>query len=392
MAAAALAAACLFTASAWAGTQIRAVETDLASDNERVISYRHQQHLWLTADGALHLVMNRGHYAPGGLALYSSHDGGISWQLSHAFAGTDDKSTGDVQPAGDEAHIVYHTAANAVMHEQLRYDAVARAWTLLASETAFASGRLAALNPALAVDEQGGLWVGFLARNKLSNQGQLRVVFRPAGGGWTDPGLGFGPVDNRAVERSARPVAVPGGIGMVWTVREFTYFSRHALTEAPTTPWQTETLFVGSVDSTVSDPYASHFNVVTDAGGGVHLITVENYDVLHFRWDPATLAWSGPRLVDDARKVAYAQLGLFDGRPVVGYSVQRGKGSLEVGDALGENWDPSYDLALVPAVPGINYNTARIELPAKASGTMPVLQQYDISGVQRLMLFSVPAP
>ncbi|MBZ8143298.1 hypothetical protein CLD22_25960 [Rubrivivax gelatinosus] len=175
-------------------------------------------------------------------------------------------------------------------------------------------------------------------------------------------------------------------------MREFTYFSRHALTEAPTTPWQTETLFVGSVDSTVSDPYASHFNVVTDAGGGVHLITVENYDVLHFRWDPATLAWSGPRLVDDARKVAYAQLGLFDGRPVVGYSVQRGKGSLEVGDALGENWDPSYDLALVPAVPGINYNTARIELPAKASGTMPVLQQYDISGVQRLMLFSVPAP
>jgi hypothetical protein len=390
LAAAALA-ACTLASPAWAGTQVRAVETDLSSDNERVISYRHQQHMWLTADGAVHLVMNRGSYAPGGLALYSSRDGGVSWQLGYAFTGTDDKSTADVQPQGEDTHVVYHTAAGTVVHEQLRYDAAA-GWTSLGAQTAFSLNRISAQNPALAVDEQGGLWVGFLARNKLSNQGNLRVVYRPAGGAWTDPGLVFGPTDNRAVERSARPVAIPGGVGMVWTVRETTYFSRHGLGEAPAAPWSTETVFVGTVDSTVADPYASHFNVVTDAAGGVHLITVENYDVLHFRWDPATLAWTGPQQVDDTRKVAYAQMGLFNGKPVVGYSVQRGKGTFEMGDAPGLVWDPTYDLAMVPAVPGINYNTARIELPANASGTMPVLQQYDVSGVQRLMLYTIPTP
>ncbi|MGC4080455.1 MAG: hypothetical protein QM702_26090 [Rubrivivax sp.] len=391
-AAVALAAACALASPAWAGTPVRAAETDLASDNERVISYRHQQHMWLTADGAVHLVMNRGSYAPGGLALYSSRNGGVNWQLAYAFAGTDDKSTADALPQGQDVHVVYHTAAGSVVHELLHYDAASGSWLPLAAETAFAAGRISAQNPAIAIDEQGGQWVGFLARNKLSNQGNVRVVYRPAGGAWTDPGLVFGPTDNRAVERSARPVAIPGGVGMVWTVRETTYFSRRGLVEAPGASWNTETVFVGSVDSSVSDPYASHFNVVADAAGGVHLITIENYDVLHFRWDPATLAWSSPRLVDDTRKVAYAQMGLFNGKPVVGYTVQRGKGTFEIGDTAGENWDPTYDLAMVPAVPGINYNTARIELPAQAAGTMPVLQQYDVYGVQRLMLYTVPTP
>lgn len=389
LAAAALA-ACTLASTAWAGTQVRAVETDLASDNERMISYRHQQHMWLTPDGAMHLVMNRGSYEPGGLALYSSRDG-VAWQLAHAFAGTDDKSTADVQLQGEDTHVVYHTAAGGVMHELLHYDA-ATGWASSGAQLAFASNRISAQNPAIAVDAQGGLWVGFLARSKLSNQGNLRVVHRPAGGSWTDPGLVFGPTDNRAVERSARPVAIPGGVGMVWTVREFTYFSHRLDGEAPAAPWSTETVHVGTVESSLADPYASHFNVVTDGAGGVHLVTIDNYDILHFRRDPQTQSWNGPRLVDDTRKVAYAQMGLFNGNPVVGYTVQRGKGTFEMGDALGLAWDPTYELAMVPAVPGINYNTARIELPAAATGTMPVLQQYDVSGVQRLMLYRVPTP
>ncbi|MBK1689017.1 hypothetical protein [Rubrivivax gelatinosus] len=390
LAAAALAASAAFLLPAWAGTPLRAVETDLASDNERMISYRHQQHMWLTPDGAMHLVMNRGSYEPGGLALYSSRDG-VAWQLAHAFADTDDKSTADVQLQGEDAHVVYHTAAGSVVHELLHYDAAA-GWASSGAQAAFASNRISAQNPAIAVDAQGGLWVGFLARTKLSNQGNLRVVHRPAGGGWTDPGLVFGPTDNRAVERSARPAAIPGGVGMVWTVREVTYFSRRLDGDAPGAPWSTETVHVGTVESSLADPYASHFNVVTDAAGGVHLVTVDNYDILHFRRDPQTQSWDGPRLVDDTRKVAYAQMGLFNGNPVVGYTVQRGKGTFETGDALGLAWDPTYELAMVPAVPGINYNTARIELPAAAAGTMPVLQQYDVSGVQRLMLYRVPTP
>jgi len=74
------------TAPAWAATTravgpagpiaIKATTTNLASSNERMISYRHQQHLVQTADGALHLLLNRGTLSPGpGLSLFSSFDG-----------------------------------------------------------------------------------------------------------------------------------------------------------------------------------------------------------------------------------------------------------------------------------------------------------------------------
>src|SRR5205814_7652028 len=82
---------------------VRAAETDLRSDTERMISYRHQEHMWQTADGALHLVFNRGSLQPNpGLALYSSFDGGATWSFMQSFGNTDDKSTADGQLRGDE--------------------------------------------------------------------------------------------------------------------------------------------------------------------------------------------------------------------------------------------------------------------------------------------------
>ena len=74
-------------AAALAQTQtVRAGSTDLYSSSERMISYRHQEHMWQTADGALHLVINRGTLTPApGLALYCSFDGGSTWLLMQAL-------------------------------------------------------------------------------------------------------------------------------------------------------------------------------------------------------------------------------------------------------------------------------------------------------------------
>lgn len=75
---------------------VRAVESDLSGDNERIISYRHQQHLSQTSDGGFHLLLNRGSLAPAsGLTLYSSYDGGQTWSFAQAFGNTGDKSMGD---------------------------------------------------------------------------------------------------------------------------------------------------------------------------------------------------------------------------------------------------------------------------------------------------------
>jgi hypothetical protein len=375
---------------------VKAVTTDLTSSNERMISYRHQQHLVQSSDGTLHLLVNRGTLTPGPeLSLFSSFDGGSTWRFMLSFANTDDKSTGDLLLQGDDLSMVYHTVDDKVMFARLHYDNLLQTWTLTTLEQAFSSARWLAMNPALAIDALGTVWVGFLAKTpaKLNSVGTIRVVNRVGGGNvWTDPNLSFGPTDNQAVERSARPVAIPGGMGMVWSVHEVTYWSMRSNSLPDNSAWTQATIYTGIPTSQVDDPYASHFNVTTDDQGGVHMISIENYDVLYFRYSAAGDSWSAPRVIDDSRKVAYAQMGMINGKLGIGYSVQRGSGTLAVSTDLGDTWFNYADLNLLAIYPGVNYNTARIELPTRSTGVMPILQQYADTVGQKLMLFKVPAP
>ena len=120
-----------------------------------------------SADGALHLLFNRGALTPGaGLSLYSSYDGGETWQLMHNLAGTDDKSTGDMLLVGDDLSIVFHAADQHVMYARLHYDSIGRTCSLLELQEAFTSPQWNAQNPALAIDEMGTIWVGFLAKRR----------------------------------------------------------------------------------------------------------------------------------------------------------------------------------------------------------------------------------
>lgn len=372
---------------------VRAVESDLTSSNERMISYRHQQHLWQTADGAFHLLVNRGTFTPGpGLTMYSSYDSGQTWAFAQAFANTGDKSTGDGQLSGDDLALAYNTLDGNIIFTQLHYDSVMRTWLVQGAETAFASTQWSGLNPTLAFDDLGTVWCGFLASSRSNSNSNLRVINRVGGGTvWTDPGLVFGPTD-RGAQRSARLQRIPGGMGMVWTVREVTSWSLRPNGLPDNSAWQSTAIYTGVPTKPLEDPYASHFSLVADSSGTLHLITIENFDVLYFRYSLADGTWSSSRQVDDSRKVAYAQIGLTNGALGVAFSVQRGKGSLVVSPDLGTTWAATTELALLPAGPGINYNTARVEMPGQSFGPLPILQQYDSNGVQRLMLFKVPAP
>lgn len=75
---------------------------------------------------------------------------------------------------------------------------------------------------------------------------------------------------------------MPGGMGMVWTVRETTYWSLRANGLPDNSAWSTSAIFTGLPTKPIDDPYASHFSVIIDDFGTVHRLTIENFDVLYF--------------------------------------------------------------------------------------------------------------
>jgi hypothetical protein len=364
--------------------------TDLTSDAERMISYRHQEHLWQTADGAHHLVLNRGSLAPApGLSLYSSYDGGSSWLLQQTFAATDDQSTGDGQLAGDDLSVVYRTSAGAIAFAQLHYDASSRTWTPMLSETVFASTQAEGLNPALATDSRGTVWCAFAAHNFATNAWNLRLISRAGGGNvWVDTGLVFGPTE-RSSERSARPVAIPGGMGMMYTSKGTFYWAMRSDALPDNSPWDVGMVYVGG-SSFQRDPYSSHFSVVVDDQGNAHAAIA---DAVYLRRSFTGGTWSAPKDLNQGKNTPYLQIALANGKVAVGWSAARTKGSVVVSADGGYTFAPVAYLVLPPDAPGVKWGNARTEMPTRSTGPVaPLLQQYEDNAVQRLLLFRVPTP
>lgn len=291
--------------------RVRAGPTGLTSDNERMISYRHQDHLWQTADGALHLVINRSTQEPWlGLALFSSLDGGVNWVFQRSFANTDRVSLADGFLRGVDLAVAYQAVDGNVIFTQLRYDAGTRAGSEWLAETAYASPVLGAINPAVAVDEQGTIWCAFVARDRVTGDLNVRIVARVSGtSAWLDTGQVFGPTDRMSIERSARPVPIPGGMGLLYTVRENSYWATRDNAMPTESAWNGGLLFTRSPVPRLADPYASHFSVVADPSGNLHLAINDNFDVLYLKWSAATAQWPVAKQVDDTRKVVYMQMG-----------------------------------------------------------------------------------
>lgn len=96
-----------------------------------LIVSRPQDHILQTADGVLHMVINRG--LGFGLTLVSSTDGGATWDTIYTFGPGNPLSTSDIRLIdGQDVMIVsYLDAGNDVAFAMLGYDSLTGAWTLL---------------------------------------------------------------------------------------------------------------------------------------------------------------------------------------------------------------------------------------------------------------------
>ncbi|HSW05270.1 hypothetical protein [Aquabacterium sp.] len=376
-----------------ASSLISAVPTNLSSNTETMVSYRHQERMWQGADGSLHLVVNRGTLQPNpGIVLTSSYDGGITWTVKQVFGNTDKDSTADSLMNGSMLWLAYGDANGALIVAQLTYDSVAQSWTLLRSEIAFASTQFEGINPTLGIDDSGVVWCSFAAMDRNTADINLRMVYRQSDSApWADTGLVFGPTDNLSKERSARPVRLPNGMGLLYRVRQSMYWATRANGAPFGSPWPSVKISEGALQRPISDPYASHFSVIGEGDAHLHLAIADDGDVQYLRYTTADDSWTAARKINGRKKVSYLQIGLFNGQIALALSATRGDGGVLVSSDHGASFSTQVDLALPPAADGVNYKTGRVEMAAVSVGGLTVLQQYEERRQQRLMVFKIPA-
>lgn len=365
--------------------------TNLQSDNDRIISYRHQERMWQTTDGALHLVINRGTLNGGGLALFSSFDGGRQWALAMPFASTGDESTVDGELRGTLLSLMIGEAAGTIRRQVLQYDTTTRTWVTQTSEPAVVNAALHAINPAAITDRQGIVWCAFLARDRASGNHSLRLARRSLDGTWTLTGDVLGG-SGRSKARSARPILTPEGVGIAFRVRNVLWWASRIDGASLSAPWDQRQVNVDTAESELNDPLASHFSAVTDDTQAIHLVVVDVGNVLYFRRDPVLGTWSTPRAIDGPRRSVYVKIGWNGTKVVVSIPTNAGSGVVLTSVDGGTSFVEEHSLVVPAPTAGIAYEYSRHEMPTRWFGPLPILQQYEQRRQERLMLYEILAP
>ena len=379
--------AALSAFAAAAPAVLPATPTTIEGTAERLISYRHQDHMWQTPDGATHALVNTGTQPDGAaLRLYTSVDNGLTWVPGLALANSTEATTSDGFIDGNRLFATYQTGAGTIVFVRLEYDPVLQTWQPTLREAAFQSSTVAGVNPAVARDQQGRFWLAFTATDKASGQHSIKMLHRAQDEPWVDTGLQFGASDNLAIERSARPVATPNGMGLVYTVHQTTSWALRRNDAPLDAAWASYTVYTRKSPET--DPYASHFNVVADADNNLHMVVADGGRALYFRQLASEGRWRFRMATESANSV-YAQMVVSGSRLMM---IVNSETSLRVFASLdqGSNWVNTHLLTHPRATSGISYQRPRVEAPSYAASPVPVLQQYAEDGVQRLMSFQVP--
>jgi hypothetical protein len=389
--------AAAFMPAAHAGVST-GVATTLTSTADRMISYRHQEHLWQTADGAVHVMINRGKQTTGdALGLYSSFDGGTTWTLQATLPKTDAYSVSDGALSGTLLNMVYGSSAGEVRFAQFSYNTSTHIWSVVTTQRVpVSSTSVTGINPSLVIDRNGNAWAAYVEVNSTTGASVI-VLSRRASGAttWTNTGLTFGPKDNLsaypAVKRSARLLLTPGGIGMVYTVREQYFWAERPTAGVATKAWtQLASPLYTSPYPPDTEPMSSHFSTVVDNKGYIHMAFADGGNLLYQRYDATALAWGTAKQLTTGLSSTYPQVAwLGAGQIAIAVNVDSNARVYQASDrgASPQNFVCTDRLMHPVATTGVDYGYPRIEIPsAPVKGfPVPVLQQYIDGSLQRAL-------
>lgn len=374
---------------------VKPTGTDMESTTSRMISYRQQDHMWVTHDGAIHVMMNQGDYGNenNSLILYSSFNDGKSWSAMLTLSNTDETSTSDGILDGETLDLVYSTDTGSIISVQLFYDSLQRSWDIGQLKTVFSSQNLPSHNPAIARDDLGRLWCVIIRKSTERELSDMRVFLKEdAFTDWQDTGLSIASTESVSPpQMSARPVATDGGIGIVFTVDNKIKWAYRENSRPLNQQFDGTVIFTHQLPFD-NDPYASHFSVAVDEFDNIHVSTIDEGALLYMRYDGGTGEWEDPRnLTQSNLKVAYMQTTIANGRVLIFFNFFSLLGVLQ-----SSNQGDSFVFTHILTHPstsltGADYSNPRVETPSSTDEDyVPLLQQYvNSSSVQRLMYFKL---
>ncbi len=382
-----------FQQVALAASKVNGVLTSIQGSNERMISYRQQRHMWMTNDGAVHVLVNLGDTT--GLVLYSNVDQSNNWQSMLSIADTNEQSTSDGFLLNRTMYFTYSSSSGAIFFKKMDYDTTQKKWSEYPSRLIFVSkvGTVAS-NPTITSDDNSRFWCACVAVNK-ARQSFIRLFYSiDQGDTWTDAGINLGAV-SKSPKKSAVLVNLHDRIGAIYTNKDEVYWAYRLNDWSLTAPWQSERIFVHapSQSTDIEDPYGSHFSVAVDRLQNVHVTTKESGCLLYLRFNYNLQGWDTPRFLSNNVNVGYMQVSTSDNALFIVYNKWT---SIEVirsedeGMTFVDGWRLLHTSTDISMFTTTDFSHPRVETPSLANNKLFVLQQFVADGWQRLLYFVVP--
>lgn len=367
--------------------------TNMRSTDDRMVSYRHQRHLWVTSDGAIHVLFNQGtNYYGASLVLYSSFDSGKSWKWILSIPNTDSTSTADGFLSNQKIFLTYSSATGRILFLPITYDSLAKKWIVAPETNVYQSNDFIATNPTIAVDSNGYLWTTFVAQQTFSKNYSIRLFNSPNRGlSWANTYVNLGAI-NQSARKSARLVALKDRIGIIFTNDDTFYWAYKINNSTFPTPWQTQSIFTYQPSSNNS-LYSSHFSLVSDPFDNIHLVTHDLGRLVYLKFDSRKQTWQPIKILSDDARVSYTQVSLSTrNKLLITYNRLT-----QVGVFESSNYGESFKFINLLAHPQesdvrgtiVNFEAPRIITPAIISNKLPLLQQFQIDGAYGLINFNL---
>lgn len=349
--------------------------TNLVGSVDTGLSFRFQEHSWITSNGLNHVAFNDGT----ALRVFSETAPAL---FDRTLTLRDSVSTSSADGFLDKGILTLIWSTNSGLNYG-RFFWSGTQWKAKQSILPVTPPQgCSAQRPTIAKDSLSRLWLAFTCLDSTATVDKLVVaVSKDSGTTWLAVDLGLdvvgkaGTVHGRATS-AGKYVTVIYTYGGQFTDQSFVRGEAQHADGDPIDAWKYATLQQYNYTGSGPDPYGSHFSVLGSADGVTHLITNDGSNALvYFRSTGAGFG-KGKQLLSAASNPAYMQLSQAANGDL--YVSVNAKATLQVLQSTdnGTSFTPFVHLSHV-ADPSLDYNHPRMEAPSFVRDVLPVWQEVE---------------